>query len=108
VIACLSALLMNYVLRMKKKKAGIIGAGIGGLSLAVRLAAMGVDVSVFEQNSTVGGKVNTIEKNGFKFGTGASLLTMPFINEDLMNRLKTILSLINSTFSVSIISPTLK
>ena len=61
----------------------IIGAGLGGLSAAIRLAASGFDVSVLEKNETVGGKVNFVEANGYKFDTGASLLTMRHVLEDL-------------------------
>ena len=68
---------------MEKKKVCIIGAGIGGLSAALRLAHSGFDVTVYEQNNNVGGKVNLIEKDGYRFGTGASLLTMPFVIEEL-------------------------
>ena len=66
-----------------KKKIGIIGAGIGGLSAAVHLANKGFDVSVFEKNSNVGGKANNLSVKGFRFDTGPSLLTMPFLLEEL-------------------------
>lgn len=65
------------------KKIIIIGAGLGGLSAACRLAKCGFDVTVLEKNETVGGKVNFVEANGYKFDTGASLLTMKHVFEDL-------------------------
>ncbi|MGC2238779.1 MAG: phytoene desaturase family protein [Pyrinomonadaceae bacterium] len=65
------------------KKIIVIGAGLGGLSAAIRLAASGFAVSVLEKNESVGGKVNFVEADGYKFDTGASLLTMPHILEDL-------------------------
>jgi phytoene desaturase len=61
----------------------IIGAGLGGLSAACRLARAGFSVSVLERNETVGGKVNFVESGGYKFDTGASLLTMRRVLEDL-------------------------
>ncbi len=61
----------------------IIGAGIGGLSAACRLAKSGFSVTVLEKNERVGGKVNSVEANGYKFDTGASLLTMRHVLEDL-------------------------
>ena len=67
------------------KKIIIIGAGLGGLSAAIRLAKSGFDVAVLEKNETVGGKVNYVEANGYKFDTGASLLTMRHVFEDLFN-----------------------
>lgn len=64
-------------------KAIIIGAGLGGLAASCRLAARGVRVTVIERNATVGGKVNFVKANGYSFDTGASLLTMRHVVEDL-------------------------
>ena len=61
----------------------IIGAGLGGLSAACRLAKTGFSVTVLEKNETIGGKVNIVESGGYKFDTGASLLTMRHVLEDL-------------------------
>lgn len=66
-----------------RKKAVIIGAGIGGLSTAIHLAVKGYDVIIFEQNTYVGGKANKIYINGFSFDSGPTLLTMPFVIENL-------------------------
>ncbi len=66
------------------KNAVIIGAGLGGLSAAVRLAKKGFAVTVLEKNETVGGKVNIVEAaGGYNFDTGASLLTMRGVLEEL-------------------------
>jgi len=65
------------------KNAIIIGAGLGGLAAAIRLAKKGFSVTVLEKNVGVGGKVNTVEANGYKFDTGASLLTMRRVLEEL-------------------------
>ncbi len=67
------------------KKVAIIGSGLGGLSTAIRLATDGFDVYIFEKNSTIGGKANEIRTGGFRFDAGPSILTMPFILEDLFN-----------------------
>jgi phytoene desaturase len=61
----------------------IIGAGLGGLSAAIRLTKKGFSVTILEKNETVGGKVNSVESNGYKFDTGASLLTMRHVLEEL-------------------------
>lgn len=66
-----------------KKEIIIIGAGLGGLSAAIRLAKQGFSVTVLEKNPTIGGKVNVVESNGYRFDTGASLLTMKHVLEDL-------------------------
>lgn len=61
----------------------IIGAGLGGLYAACRLAKAGFSVTVLEKNETIGGKVNFVKADGYKFDTGASLLTMRHVLEDL-------------------------
>lgn len=54
----------------------VIGAGIGGLSCAIGLAARGARVTLLEQNTHVGGKLNVWAKDGFTFDTGPHVLTM--------------------------------
>jgi phytoene desaturase len=61
----------------------VIGAGMGGLAVAARLAAQGHDVTVFEQSGRAGGKVATYRRDGFAFDTGPSLLTLPAVYRDL-------------------------
>jgi phytoene desaturase len=61
----------------------IIGAGLGGLSAACRLAKSGFSVTIFEKNETIGGKINYVEAEGYKFDTGASLLTMRHVLDEL-------------------------
>lgn len=68
---------------MINKKVAIIGAGIGGLSLAIRLSHIGLDVTIFEQSSNVGGKANQFSSKGYRFDTGPSLLTMPHLLSEL-------------------------
>jgi phytoene desaturase len=70
---------------MPDKTIGIIGAGLGGLSAAIRLAKVGFQVSLFEKNSSLGGKMNQIQHDGFRFDTGPSLLTMPFVVDELFD-----------------------
>lgn len=65
------------------KKIAVIGAGLGGLSAAIRLAYMGHSVHLFEQNSSPGGKAGSINAGGYRFDAGPSLLTMPFVLEEL-------------------------
>ncbi len=60
----------------------IVGAGIGGLTAAARLAGGGLRVAVYEQNERVGGKLNLVEAGGYRFDTGPSLLTMPQVLRD--------------------------
>lgn len=65
------------------KKVAIIGAGLGGLATASRLANNGFEVHLFEQNSYPGGKASEFVRDGFRFDKGPSLLTMPYVIEDL-------------------------
>ena len=65
------------------EKAIVIGAGLGGLSAACLLAARGCRVELFEKNGSPGGKMQQIEEKGYRFDTGPSLFTMPFILEKL-------------------------
>ncbi len=65
------------------KKVLIIGSGLGGLSAAISLASEGYDVEIFEKNDKVGGKLNFLEREGFKFDLGPSIFTMPHIFNEL-------------------------
>ena len=60
------------------------GAGVGGLAAGARLAAAGHAVTVLEQGTAPGGKAGRFERDGFRFDTGPSLLTMPWVLRDLL------------------------
>jgi len=64
-------------------KIAIVGAGLGGLSTAIHLRLDGHDVTIFEGQESVGGRANRLERNGFSFDTGPSLLNYPWVFEDL-------------------------
>lgn len=68
---------------MKQKDVVIIGGGLGGLAVALRLAASGCNVTVCEQGESFGGKMNSWQSGGFRFDTGPSLITMPWIFAEL-------------------------
>lgn len=61
----------------------VVGGGLGGLSAAIHLASQGRRVRLLEQNDQLGGKCNHRQWQGFQFDTGPSLLTMPFVLDDL-------------------------
>jgi len=61
----------------------VIGAGMGGMACAARLASKGHEVQVLEHNKTWGGKLGYAEHGGHKFDTGPSLLTLPAVYRDL-------------------------
>ena len=61
----------------------IIGSGFGGLGAAIRLAARGHDVEIFEKRDKLGGRAYVHEVNGFKFDGGPTVITAPFMFDDL-------------------------
>jgi phytoene desaturase len=61
----------------------IVGAGLGGLATAIRLASAGHRVEVWERNLTLGGKLQEVRDQGFRWDVGPSLLTMPAVLENL-------------------------
>jgi len=66
-----------------KKSVNIVGAGIAGLATAIRLAGRGYRVTVFEQSGGPGGKLSSINWEGFRWDTGPSLFTLPDLVEEL-------------------------
>jgi phytoene dehydrogenase-like protein len=50
-----------------KKKAIIVGAGVGGTATAARLAHAGLDVEVYEKNEFSGGRCSLIHNDGYRF-----------------------------------------
>jgi phytoene desaturase len=64
-------------------KVAIIGAGPGGLASALLLAKSGVDVTVFERSSAVGGRNKVFDRDGFKFDLGPTFFHYPEVIEDI-------------------------
>ena len=65
------------------KKAIIIGSGIGGLAIALRLKYKGYHTTVFESNEYAGGKLHAISMDGYRFDLGPSLFTLPYLVDEL-------------------------
>lgn len=61
----------------------VIGSGFGGLGAAIRLAARGHDVEIFEKRDKPGGRAYVYEINGFKFDGGPTVITAPFMFDDI-------------------------
>ncbi|MGW8768836.1 phytoene desaturase family protein [Streptomyces sp. NPDC055815] len=61
----------------------VIGAGLGAMAAAARLAVAGHTVTVYERTSTYGGAVGRFERDGFAFDTGPGLLHLPAVYRDL-------------------------
>lgn len=69
------------------KTAIVIGAGVGGIAISACLAKNGFKVTVFEKNRTPGGRLSKIEKDGFHFDVGPTLLLMPEIFAEIYDYL---------------------
>jgi phytoene desaturase len=61
----------------------VIGAGMGAMAAAARLAVAGNRVTVYERSETFGGSVGRYARDGFAFDTGPSLLHLPAVYRDL-------------------------
>ncbi len=61
----------------------VIGAGLGGLGVALRLQGQGHDVTVVEARGRPGGRAYQLRDQGFTWDTGPSLITMPWVLEDV-------------------------
>ena len=63
----------------------VVGAGLAGLSTALRLAGAGRKVTVIERESVPGGRNGLLNKEGYSFDTGPTVLTMPDLISDALN-----------------------
>ena len=71
---------------MNKKRVIVIGAGLGGISAAVSLATAGFEVELCEKNERIGGKLNLLERDGFSFDLGPSIIILPHLFRRLFER----------------------
>jgi phytoene desaturase len=70
-------------MRGDAKQAVVIGSGFGGLAAAVRLGARGYQVQVLERLDQAGGRASVFRQDGFTFDAGPTIITAPFLFEDL-------------------------
>jgi phytoene desaturase len=70
----------------------VIGGGVGGLAATIRLRAAGHGVTLLERRAEVGGKLAVVERDGFRFDAGPSLLTLPSVFAELFRVAGTSLS----------------
>lgn len=72
-----------------KKTAIVVGAGVGGIASAARLAKAGYAVTVLEKNDFTGGRCSLIHSNGYRFDQGPSLLLLPQLFQETFRDLDT-------------------
>lgn len=68
---------------MGRKQAIVIGAGIGGLSMGIRLQSLGFDTTIVEKLDAPGGRAYVRRTNGFTFDMGPTVITVPHFIEEL-------------------------
>ena len=78
-------LLKDCKLILRNKKVIIIGAGIAGLTAAMKLSTSGVNVEVYEQHEKPGGKIRYFKSKAGPIDAGPTVLTMHKVFEDLFN-----------------------
>ena len=61
----------------------VVGSGFGGLAMALRLRALGADVTIVERLSSVGGRARVFKRNGFTHDAGPTVITAPFLFDEL-------------------------
>lgn len=68
---------------MTTRTVAIVGGGVGGLTAAIRLATAGHEVTIYERNGVVGGKLAKFQRDGYSFDLGPSLLTLPHVFDEV-------------------------
>jgi phytoene desaturase len=65
------------------RRAAVVGSGFGGLAVAIRLQAMGLQTVLFEARDKPGGRAYVYEEQGFTFDAGPTVITAPHCLEEL-------------------------
>ncbi len=66
----------------------VIGSGFGGIAAALRLKAKGHDVTIIEKHPDLGGRARVFRKNGFIYDAGPTVITAPYLIEELFKLFK--------------------
>src|ERR671913_2252357 len=70
----------------RRPHAVVVGSGFGGLAAAIRLGARGYRVTVLERLDAPGGRAYVHRQDGFTFDAGPTIVTAPFLLEELWGR----------------------
>ena len=61
----------------------VIGAGFGGIAAALRMRALGYDVTLIDRLDAIGGRAQVFERGGFRHDAGPTVITAPFLFDEL-------------------------
>ena len=73
----------NTVHNQNEVKSIVVGGGFGGIAIALRLRALGHQVTLLEKLNCLGGRAQVFNKNGFKHDAGPTVITAPFLFDEL-------------------------
>jgi phytoene desaturase len=88
---------------MERKQAIIIGSGIGGLALGIRLQSLGFDTKIFEKLDAPGGRAYVRRVDGFTFDMGPTVITVPHLIEELFSLERDAAALAEPDFSAHVL-----
>ena len=72
-------------MKAKARQAVVIGSGFGGIASALRLRAKGYEVKIIDKCPMLGGRAQVFNRNGFKHDAGPTVITAPFLLEELFS-----------------------
>ena len=73
-----------------EKKALVVGSGFGGIASALRLRRLGFQVTILEKLDQIGGRARVFKKSGYTFDAGPTVITAPFLFDELFKLFKKI------------------
>lgn len=72
-------------MKVRTRQAIVVGSGFGGIASALRLGAKGYKVKIIDKCSMLGGRAQVFTRNGFKHDAGPTVITAPFLLEELFS-----------------------
>ncbi len=72
-------------MKVSTRQAIVVGSGFGGIASALRLRAKGYKVKIIDKCSMLGGRAQFFTRNGFKHDAGPTVITAPFLLEELFS-----------------------
>ena len=67
----------------KNTKVLVVGSGFGGIASALRMRALGYEVTLLEKLENIGGRAQVFNVNGFRHDAGPTVITAPFMFDEL-------------------------